>query len=138
MRVYRITESLYRHVAVYAAVIAGFLAVGTIVVYFSATSGEGLPWVACVPAYAIVGWSVYANFLRVAYEIVMRDDDLIAFRSLIGTTMIRPAEIRSIEPSSMTFGCLVVRHDRGHIHLVHQMDGFSEFVSTLKSINPDI
>jgi len=77
-------------------------------------------------------------FLRIPYEIQIRDDRIIEFRSVLRRTAITPEGILSIRAKRSQMGFADVRTSAGRIRLITQMDGFHEFLSRLKSLNPAV
>ena len=75
-------------------------------------------------------------WLRVVYEIRIRDDAKIEFRCIFRTTVVSPAEIKSVRTKRYALGFVDIVHLNGTVHLLNQMDGFHEFVTTVKSMNP--
>jgi hypothetical protein len=95
------------------------------------------------PVFLFVIWagaaSLFSYFwLRIPFEIRICDDTSIKFRSLLRTTIISPAEIQSVRAKPYELGFVDVVHQRGTVHLISQMDGFHDFISTIKSMNPMI
>jgi hypothetical protein len=76
--------------------------------------------------------------LRIPFEIKMRDDAHIEFRSVLRRTTISPAEIKSVRAKPYVLGFVDVVHRTGTVHLLSQMDGFHDFISTIKSLNPEV
>jgi len=84
------------------------------------------------------GLFVAYMWLRIPFEIKIHDDTMIEFRSVLRRTIISPAEIKSVRAKRYTLGFIDVVHRGGTVHLHTQMDGFHEFISTLKSVNPAV
>jgi ATP-dependent 26S proteasome regulatory subunit len=61
---------------------------------------------------------------------------MIEFRSVVGKTVVPVAEIKAVRAKRYALGFVDVRHARGTIHLINQMDGFHDFVCTVKTLNP--
>ncbi len=80
---------------------------------------------------------LYASYswLSFPYEIRMQENAL-EFRSLMRNRVVPVATIRSMRAKPYALGFVDLQHERGTIHLVSQMDGFHEFVSAVKSLNP--
>ena len=83
----------------------------------------------------IVGLYASYSWLSFPYEIRLQENT-IEFRSLVRNRVVPVATIRSIRAKPYQLGFVDVRHERGTVHLVSQMDGFHEFVSSVKSLNP--
>ena len=77
-------------------------------------------------------------WLRIPFEIKMRDDPLIEFRSVLRRTTISPVEIMSVRAKPYALGFVDVVHRTGTVHPLSQMDGFHDFISTIKSLNPEV
>ena|GEM_PF-467510 len=77
-------------------------------------------------------------WLRVPFEIRILDDTSVQFRSLLRKTTVSPADIKSVRAKRYALGLVDVLHGGGTVHLLNQMDGFHDFVSTIKSLNPAI
>jgi membrane protein implicated in regulation of membrane protease activity len=95
------------------------------------------------PAWSFLVLLVVAVFtaymwLRIPFEIKMRDDGLIEFRSVLRRTTISPMEIKSVRAKLYALGFVDVVHRTGTVHLLSQMDGFHDFISTVKSLNPEL
>jgi len=73
--------------------------------------------------------------LRFPFEIRV-NDGMVEFRSVVRKTLVPVAEIKSVRAKRYTLGFVDVRHARGTVHLINQMDGFHEFVCTVKNLNP--
>ena len=72
------------------------------------------------------------------FEIKLRDDSIIEFRSVFRRTTISPMEVKSVRAKPYALGFVDVVHQGGTVHLLNQMDGFHDFISTLKSLNPSV
>ena len=95
------------------------------------------------PVWVFVIWFCIALFvaymwLRIPFEIKIHDDTMIEFRSVLRRTIISPLEIKSVRAKRYALGFIDVVHRGGTVHLLSQMDGFHEFISTLKSLNPAV
>jgi hypothetical protein len=73
--------------------------------------------------------------LRFPFEIKVIDE-VIEFRSVVQKTFVPVADIKSMRAKRYTLGFVDVRHARGTVHLINQMDGFHDFVGTVKTLNP--
>ena len=79
-------------------------------------------------------WYVQINF---AFEIKVSDDNRIEFRGPHKTTVVLPQDIKFLI-SLYTRGLLLLKHSKGAIFLLSNMDNFHEFVLFLKKSNPNI
>jgi hypothetical protein len=95
------------------------------------------------PVWAFVIWFCGALFvaymwLRIPFEIKIHDDTMVEFRSVLGRTIISPVEVKSVRAKPYALGFVDIVHQKGKVHLLSQMDGFHDFLSTIKSLNPAI
>jgi hypothetical protein len=77
-------------------------------------------------------------WLRMPFEIKIHDDNMIEFRSVLRTTTISPVDIKPVRAKPCALGFVDVVHQKGRVHLLSQMDGFHDFISTIKSLNPTV
>jgi hypothetical protein len=84
----------------------------------------------------IVGWNLFW-ILRFPYQIVLRGDGTIEFRSVIRKVRMNAIEIASMKPANGTFGFLTVKGKK-KITILAQFDNFHEFVLKLKQLNPSV
>ena len=77
-------------------------------------------------------------WLRCPFEIKVHDDSVIEFRSVLRRRTVSPMQIKSVRAKPYALGFVDVIHQGGTVHLLNQMDGFHDFVSTLKSLNPSV
>ena len=79
-------------------------------------------------------WYVQINF---SFEIRVSDDNRIEFRGFLKKTVVSPQNIKFLI-SLYTRGLLLLKHSKGSIFLLSNMDNFHEFVLFLKNSNPNI
>ena len=84
-----------------------------------------------------LGW-VWYSYLKMPIEIKISSENSIEFRSVLKPVRLSPQEIKSIKAMPLSPGFINIRHTKGTVRLINQMDGFYDFVSTLKSLNPSI
>jgi hypothetical protein len=99
---------------------------------------EGLPGLlfACFWT-AALSWTWYA-YLRIPVEIRIDETSRVHFRSVIRRQTLNMVDILSIKTPMLSPGFVDVRYRGGTIHLMSRMDGFHDFIATLKSMNPAI
>lgn len=112
-------------------------AIGIILGAMSKFGSDGPPvWVfviwCCVALFVAYMW------LRIPFEIKIHDDNMVEFRSIFRRTIISPLEIKSIRAKPYALGFVDVLHQKGRVHLLSQMDGFHDFISTIKLLNPAV
>ena len=91
----------------------------------------GLIWL------AILVWNGYWVF-SIPHRIVVSETGAMEFQSVLRRWVVTPVEIESIKPQNSHVGFLTVRTARGKIRLLNQFDGFHEFLSDLKHMNPSV
>ena len=77
-------------------------------------------------------------WLRFPFVIKIRDDNLIEFRSIFRRVVVSANEIKAVRAKRYAMGFIDVVHERGKVRLLNQMDGFHEFLATLKTLNPAV
>ena len=124
----------------YLVMLAVFVSVGVVGIVVGAIgklSSEGPPvWVFVI----LLGFALFNAYmwLRFPFEIKVRDDSIIEFRSVFRRTTISPMEVKSVRAKPYALGFVDVVHQGGTVHLLNQIDGFHDFISTLKSLNPSV
>lgn len=88
--------------------------------------------------YASVTVVIWFLTLRVPYRLTIRDDHSVEFKGVLQFVVIASRDIRSIEALAMRPGMAELKHDNGKVRLGLQIDGFYEFLWTLKQLNPNI
>ena len=76
--------------------------------------------------------------LRPPYKLTILDDNSVELKSLLGTTVVFPHEIKSIKARVLQSGTAELKHEKGTLRLFMHMDGFYEFLHALKRLNPNI
>lgn len=84
-----------------------------------------------------IGLAISYLWLRIPFQIRLNDSGF-EFRSVVRRTVVPAAEIRFVKAKPYALGFADVRHARGTVHLISQMDGFHEFVATVKLMNPGV
>lgn len=139
MKIYRLYVAkplLVFYIFTVAALIAGSL-VGIVMAAMGKFATGGPPvWVFLI-LLSVALWNGYW-WLRFPFEVKLKDDNSIEFRAIFRKTTVSPFEIRSISAKQFGLGFVDVLHSRGTVHLISQMDGFHELVSSIKSMNPAV
>ena len=79
---------------------------------------------------------MWYKILQYPFEITIRDDKTIEFRSVIRKIIVTPIEIQSIKATYPGFAS--VKLTKKSFYLINHFDGFYEFLTTVKSLNPNI
>jgi len=137
-KIYSLNVSLFLKILMLSILIL-FTGVGVFLLWYtSAQTGDYVP-----PPLLAVAWLIalvmpWTWLLTVPYRIRVDDLGAIELTSLVRTRTLNPADIISITPDATQLGFLILKHRKGKIRLVHQFENFHEFLSNLKSVNPDI
>jgi hypothetical protein len=83
-----------------------------------------IPWVAFV-------------YLSTPFEIQL-SDSRIRFRSLIRKNEIAAADVKSVTKGFLTWHVVTIRHSAGKVNVPSQIDGFYQFLSSIKELNPAV
>lgn len=137
-RIYTLYLSLYsKLVIILGAVFSTLLPILFLSTLISSTGPDAPPrWFGLVfVPIAAFGWYPILYFPR---RIVVADDTRIEFISPLRRRQIDVVDIQSIVSHPFALGILVVRYRGGKVWLVHQFDGFHEFLTVVKSKNPSI
>ena len=91
--------------------------------------------------YVIAAWIAAGTWLawttlRLPTLILFSPDGMIEFAGLIGRRRIPADSVISIRPGGNREGMLVLNHQHGKIYLLSQFDGFHDFLTELKRLNP--
>ncbi len=124
----------------YLLMLAVWVSAGVVGTVYGAVGGfgsDGPPAVAFLVMLVVALFTAYM-WLRIPFEITVRDDCVIEFRSVLRRVAISPIEIKSVRAKRYALGFIDVVHEGGTVHLLSQMDGFHEFIATLKSLNPAV
>ncbi len=126
--------------ALYFFALAGMILGGTagIVALALGKSGPAGPpvWLALI--WLVLVFLIAYRLLRFPFEITIRDDAMIEFRSLFRRAVLAPSAVKLVRASRYSLGFVDIVHEGGTVHLVSQMDGFHEFLTTLKELNPAV
>jgi hypothetical protein len=127
-------------VVFYLVMLAAWVLTGAVEIVFGAMGKLGSDG---PPVWGCAIWLAGALFvaymwLRIPFEIKTHDDTSIEFRSVFRRTIISPIEIKSVCAKPYALGFVDVVHQNGRVHLLSQMDGFHDFITTLKSLNPAV
>jgi hypothetical protein len=79
-----------------------------------------------------------AWMLSIPHRMILHQDGTIEFISVLRQRVIRAAEIDSIKPEGTTYGFVILRAGRAKVRLLTQFDGFHDFLTRLKAMNPGI
>ena len=114
------------------------LAFGTLFVYASLNQSNGGP-----PLWLAIAWLTGAliasiKSLKMPFRIEVMNDGRIKFFSLAGHIEIWPNEIIRIKQGALQAGFIDLKHSRGRIRMLHQFNGFYEFLHDVKIANPNI
>ena len=96
--------------------------------------GTRLLLLACM---IVFGWLYYVRLPKMPTQINVSDDGWVQFQGRKGAQKVHVASIRSIG-QGIGRRTVKVRHGGGKIRMPNRIDGFYDFLSTVKSLNPAI
>jgi hypothetical protein len=96
----------------------------------------GPPWFVGLFLLAVLGGNALW-VLSLPHRIELYQDT-IEFISVLRRRRVPAREILSIKPEGTSYGFLVVRTERSKIRLAAQFDGFHDFLTRLKNLNPAV
>lgn len=96
--------------------------------------GTRLLLLACM---IVLGWLYYVRLPKMPTQIDVSNDGWLQFQGRNGTQKLHVASIRSIG-QGIGRATLKVRHANGKIRMPNRVEGFYDFLSTVKSLNPAI
>jgi hypothetical protein len=96
--------------------------------------GARLLLLACM---IVFGWLFYVRLPKMPTQIDVSNDGWVQFQGRNGTQNVHVASIRSIG-QGIGRGTLKVGHEKGKIRMPNRVEGFYDFLSTVKSLNPAI
>ena len=76
--------------------------------------------------------------LALPHKIILHQDGRIDFTSVLRKRTVSARDVLSIKPEGTTFGYMVLRTDQAKIRLIAQFDGFHDFLTQLKALNPAV
>lgn len=77
-------------------------------------------------------------WLRFPFEIKIHNDSSIEFHSIFRRVILSPGSIQAVRAKRYALGFVDVVHEKGKVHLLNHIDGFHEFLATLKSSKPSV
>jgi len=132
-KTYRLTKSFY----IVNLLPLGLFTVAPALLLLSIRPDQGPPWWLFSPWLLACALFWYFYVLRIPFELKIHDDKSVEFRSLVKRTVVYAHEIKSIKVGLDT-RFVKVKHEGGTLRLANHIDGFYDFVWTLKSFNPSI
>jgi hypothetical protein len=97
-------------------------------------ASERLIFLPFLAALLLVWWWM----LRVPYRLTIGEDGSIELKAVLRTVLLHPHEIKSVKARLLQPGSADLKHEGGKVFLFTQIDGFYEFLWTLKKLNPSI
>jgi hypothetical protein len=136
MKVYKLVKPILFSFWVILLLMTG---IGLFMVFQGFQSGEIPPGVRGVTLLwlGFLAW-IWYFYLKIPFEIRLRDDNVLEFVSVIKTTVVAPRDLISIKGALLNLGFIKVKHTGGTIRLLSQITGLYEVIYTVKALNPDI
>jgi hypothetical protein len=134
------TYKLSRPTLIFIYGLLGFVSlIGAIVGFQSFKGGLGLVpaqpfFIAWLGVLAWV-WYVYA---RIPVAITWRDEGVVEFKGLIGTTQVRVEDLIAIKATPLYWGFIKITYNGGSLRLLCQITGLYELLGAVKAANPRV
>jgi hypothetical protein len=97
----------------------------------------GPPGFILLPWLLIMGWNWWV-VLTLPHEIRLSEDGRIAFVSVLRTVTVGVPDLLSIRPIAFSTGFYTIRHRGGRLRVLLQFDGFHDFLTRVKGMNPSL
>lgn len=97
---------------------------------------DGPPQLIGVLWLAIVSWNWYW-VLTLPHTITLTESGQVEFISILRRRKVTMREIISVKPEGQ-FGFLAIKTSIGKIRVLNQFDGFHDFLTLLKTVNPNV
>lgn len=134
------TYKLSRPTLIFIYGLLGFVSlIGVIVVFQSFKGGVGLfpvqPFLIVWLGVLAWIWYVYA---RIPVTITWRDEGVLEFKGLIGTTQVRVEDLITIKATPLYWGFIKITYNGGSLRLLCQITGLYELLGAVKAANPRV
>jgi hypothetical protein len=84
------------------------------------------------------GGGYWLWLLSFPHTISLSSNGMIEFKSILRRRSVQAFDVKSVKPEWYAYGFLLVRTDQRTITLFAQFDGFHEFLTKLKALNPRV
>ncbi len=101
-------------------------------------AAEKIPWIPFLPVSLIGAWFFVSEVMCVPYEVTVRDEHSISFRSILWEKVADPRDISSVRQGYFQRNYLTVRFQGSTVNLSMRMGDLDGFLTTLKNLNPHI
>lgn len=112
---------------------------GVMAIFLGLKGGEGRvpaqPWLLVWLGVLAWVWQVYA---RIPLAITWREEGVLEFKSLVGTTQVPVHEIMAIKATPLNWGFIKLTYQGGSLRLLTQMTGLYELLGAIKAGNPGV
>jgi hypothetical protein len=134
------TYKLSRSILIFIYGLLGFVSlIGAIVVFQSFRSGVGQfpaqPFLILWAGMLVWIWYIYA---RIPVAITWRDEGVLEFKSLIGTSAVPVEDLIAIKATPLSWGMIRITYRGGSLRLLCQITGRYELIGAVKAANPRV
>jgi hypothetical protein len=134
------TYKLSRSILIFIYGLLGFVSlIGAIVVFQSFRSGVGQfpaqPFLILWAGMLVWIWYIYA---RIPVAITWRDEGVLEFKSLIGTSAVPVEDLIAIKATPLSWGMIRITYRGGSLRLLCQITGLYELIGAVKAANPRV
>jgi hypothetical protein len=134
------TYKLSTPIIIFIYGILGFVSLIGVIAVFQVFKGEvgRLPVEPFLLIWLVVlAWAWYF-YGRIPIAITWRDEGVLEFKSLMGTTRVPVQDLIAVKASPMYWGFIRITYNGGSLRLICQMTGLYELLSTVKVRNPHV
>ena len=134
------TYKLSRPTLIFIYGLLGFVSLIGVIVGFQSFKGGVEPvsgatfFIAWLGVLAWV-WYVYA---RIPVAITWRDEGVLEFKGLMGTTQVRVEDLIAIKATPLYWGFIKIIYNGGSLRLLCQITGLYELLGAIKAANPRV
>jgi hypothetical protein len=134
------TYKLSTPIIIFIYGILGFVSLIGVIAVFQVFKGEGglFPVIPFLLIWIVVLAWVWYLYGRIPVAITWRDEGVLEFKSLMGTTRVPVQDLIAVKASLMYWGFIKITYNGGSLRLICQMTGLYELLSTVKAHNPRV
>ena len=133
------TYKLSRSTLIFVYGLLGLVSFIGILAVFLGFGEEGLlPGQPFLIAWLVLLGLVWFFYGRIPVAVTWRDDEVLEFKSLMGTIRVPVKDITAVRATPLTWGFIKIMYNGGSLRLICQMTGFYELLGRVKAHNPEV
>ncbi len=134
------TYKLSRSTIIFVYGLLGFISLIAIIAVSLGFGGEegmfpGQPFLIIWLVLLAGAWYFYG---RIPVAITWRDEEVLEFKSLMGTIRVPVQDIIAVKATPLTWGFIKIIYNGGSLRLMCQITGLYELLGTVKAHNPQV